>query len=181
MWTEIERMAMRTEPCSSCGAKIGEPCHMLDREIAECQYMHMVRVRQFTKFPIQDDSPVQGAVDFSDCPMMKRGKKCRCGYCEICGNQKHTSVHGPLAGESSGSRPWGHEYKPVETGKIRVQCGGYTAFVDGEDEIQQFMNFIDKSKPSHLAGVVSFKRHGETSRYASTEMFLKKIGKWGGK
>jgi len=52
---------------------------------------------------------MSGAVDYAECPQ-NGGYYCRCGLCRICGNQKHTAVHGPLYQAGSGSPPYGHEY-----------------------------------------------------------------------
>lgn len=55
----------------------------------------------------------EGAVDMSECPKSGRTyDKCKCGYCLLCGNQKHTAVHGPLFGEPPGSKPFDHKFEP---------------------------------------------------------------------
>lgn len=51
----------------------------------------------------------QGAVTYEQCPK-GGGARCRCGKCTKCGWQKHMTIHGPLDGESAGSKPWGHEF-----------------------------------------------------------------------
>lgn len=50
-----------------------------------------------------------GAVGLDECPTPR---KCRCGAC-ICGDQKHTAVHGPYYGQAEGSKPWGHRFHPA--------------------------------------------------------------------
>lgn len=56
----------------------------------------------------------RGAVDLSEC--RSRSKRvCRCGPpCRVCGFGKHMSVHGPVFGCEPGSKPYDHEYEPVE-------------------------------------------------------------------
>ncbi len=54
-----------------------------------------------------------GAIDVKRCPLWGRHGGCKCGLCEVCGNQKHTAIHGPLMGEPEGSKPWGHAFQPV--------------------------------------------------------------------
>lgn len=55
-----------------------------------------------------------GAVDLAAC--QKRWGptgKCRCTpICRICGHGPHMAVHGPLMGQSPGTKPWGHEFEP---------------------------------------------------------------------
>lgn len=50
-----------------------------------------------------------GAVDLDECPR-KRGNRCKCGTCAVCGFQKHMAVHGPVYGAGPGSKPWDHEF-----------------------------------------------------------------------
>lgn len=61
-----------------------------------------------------------GAVDLNDCLYTKFGRKCKCGYCVICGYAKHTAIHGPLFGQPPGSRPYGHEFVLKEKGRPRT-------------------------------------------------------------
>lgn len=60
--------------------------------------------------PSPAGGPVRGAVDFRECPR----RRCRCGTCAVCGYQKHTGIHGPIHDQPPGSKPWGHEYIPLE-------------------------------------------------------------------
>lgn len=57
-----------------------------------------------------------GAVNFKECPAGRtasgRLRACPCGRCVICGEAKHTAVHGPVIDQPPGSKPWGHEFKP---------------------------------------------------------------------
>ena len=76
----------------------------------------MPPVKQTHLDPNHDPNATEGAVDFEECPY--RANRCRCGLCAVCGHQKHTSVHGPFAGEAPGSKPWGHRFvsaKETET------------------------------------------------------------------
>lgn len=61
---------------------------------------------------------VVGAVDLDACrDRNPRGDTCRCSPpCAVCGFRKHFAIHGPLAGEAPGSRPFGHEYVPSTEG-----------------------------------------------------------------
>lgn len=66
----------------------------------------------------KSDLPNQlsGAVMLEDCPSQNdwfRRGSCRCGTCRHCGFAKHTAIHGPLIGGSSGSKPFGHEFAPI--------------------------------------------------------------------
>ncbi len=56
-----------------------------------------------------------GAVDLTACPAWGKIKRyhCRCGKCKVCGNHKHTAVHGPSQGQPPGSKPWGHQFVPA--------------------------------------------------------------------
>lgn len=58
-----------------------------------------------------------GAVDYAECP--QGGHGCRCGRCSVCGHPKHMAVHGPCWGEEPGSRPYDHEYVPVEIEQVK--------------------------------------------------------------
>ena len=49
-----------------------------------------------------------GAIDFSECRTVRHC--CRCASCAVCGNRKHTSIHGPYYGEQPGSRSFGHDF-----------------------------------------------------------------------
>lgn len=63
-----------------------------------------------------------GAIDISECPTRRQVKtrygttamlQCRCKpVCSVCGQHKHSAVHGPIYGQPPGSVPWGHEYHP---------------------------------------------------------------------
>lgn len=57
-----------------------------------------------------------GAIDFDECPkrLGHRGQSCHCGVCAVCGEAKHTAIHGPYDGQPPGSRPWGHRYRPCD-------------------------------------------------------------------
>jgi hypothetical protein len=59
------------------------------------------------------DDP-DGAVDMSDCSMVRRTKggslRCACGLCGVCGHPKHSAMHGPLYGGRPGSKPYGHRF-----------------------------------------------------------------------
>lgn len=60
--------------------------------------------------------PVPGvAVDFDECdPDTRWGTRiCRCGKCAVCGQPKHTSLHGGLYGEPKGGQPYHHEFVPA--------------------------------------------------------------------
>lgn len=65
--------------------------------------------------PTTMDVPEAGAVDWDACPTRRYDgwNRCSCGECEMCGNQKHTAIHGPLLGQPPGSKPYGHEFKPI--------------------------------------------------------------------
>lgn len=55
-----------------------------------------------------------GAVDLDDC-RRNYFHNCTCNpVCGRCGCAKHTAVHGPIAGQPPGSKPWGHEYTPEQ-------------------------------------------------------------------
>jgi hypothetical protein len=63
-----------------------------------------------------------GAVLIEDCQTgmrRKTGWDCRCEpLCGVCGNRKHTAIHGPFAATPTrGSKPYGHEFK----GKLITQ------------------------------------------------------------
>lgn len=65
----------------------------------------------------------EGAVDINSCP--NRYSRwgvvyCGCLPCKVCGFTKHWAIHGPLAGEPPGSKPWGHEYEPVSERAERI-------------------------------------------------------------
>lgn len=54
----------------------------------------------------------------TDCPTYGfthtgRLKACKCGHCFICGNPKHSAVHGGVMGRETENVVWGHEYKPI--------------------------------------------------------------------
>ncbi len=54
-----------------------------------------------------------GAVDLDECPRRAGGKYgCRCELCAVCGNRKHTAIHGPEMGGAPGGKPYGHAFKP---------------------------------------------------------------------
>jgi hypothetical protein len=53
-----------------------------------------------------------GAILYEDCTTRSGRGLCQCGRCEICGERKHTSVHGPVNGQGRGSKPFGHEFVP---------------------------------------------------------------------
>jgi hypothetical protein len=61
--------------------------------------------------PNHDPAVTTGAVDFRECD--RAVGRCRCGRCAVCGNQKHTAIHGPLCGQPPGSKPWGHRFVPA--------------------------------------------------------------------
>lgn len=55
----------------------------------------------------------KGAVDLDACPSRTpKLRRCRCEKCDVCGQPKHSAVHGPSFGDPPGSKPWGHEYVP---------------------------------------------------------------------
>ena len=61
-----------------------------------------------------------GAVCRDDCehPDYSYGSfRCLCGKCTVCGNSKHTAIHGPIVGQPAGSQPWGHEFVPLSAGE----------------------------------------------------------------
>lgn len=62
----------------------------------------------------------EGAVSYDDCKTRKR-RQCQCGICAVCGERKHTVIHGPSFGEKSGSKPWGHKFVP-EAGDRRSRA-----------------------------------------------------------
>lgn len=65
------------------------------------------------------DYNASGAVLHEDCPTRGGARRdCRCDFCAVCGYRKHTAIHGPLAGNGAGSRPWGHRY--VEAGAVAL-------------------------------------------------------------
>ncbi len=45
----------------------------------------------------------------------RRGCNCHCGACAVCGNAKHTAIHGGFFGEDPGGRPYGHEFVSLPT------------------------------------------------------------------
>jgi hypothetical protein len=51
-----------------------------------------------------------GAVDFDACP----SRRCYCGKCKVCGFPMHSAVHGPVLGQPPGSKPFGHEFMPMD-------------------------------------------------------------------
>ena len=61
---------------------------------------------------------MSGAIDFDECFGRKvrtshgNPGRCSCGVCAICGQMKHTAVHGPIAGQPPGTKPYDHEYEP---------------------------------------------------------------------
>lgn len=58
----------------------------------------------------------EGAVAYRDCPtrLLDRYRNCLCKpVCAVCGQHKHTAVHGPLYGKQAGSKPWGHMFVPA--------------------------------------------------------------------
>jgi len=56
-----------------------------------------------------------GAIDYSECPGRLFGSRiCRCRpVCRVCGWRKHMAIHGPVNNGGPGSKPYGHEFKPV--------------------------------------------------------------------
>ncbi len=54
-----------------------------------------------------------GAVELNECP--SRGR-CHCGYCAVCGWQKHMAVHGGIVGEPKNGRPYGHVFEAEKVG-----------------------------------------------------------------
>lgn len=50
------------------------------------------------------------------CPHASWGSRSHCHctpLCAVCGNHKHTAIHGPAAGEKEGGRPYHHAYSPT--------------------------------------------------------------------
>jgi hypothetical protein len=62
------------------------------------------------------------AVDLTECPNYPRACRCK-PFCEVCGNRKHVSLHGPIYGEPAGTKPYDHEYTPRDLSTKRT-CGG---------------------------------------------------------
>lgn len=50
-----------------------------------------------------------GAIDFDACPTWRN--YCHCAKCSVCGNRKHSGIHGPFKDQPPGSKPWGHEFQ----------------------------------------------------------------------
>lgn len=88
----------------------------------------------------------RGAIDFAECTTCsyredRSGKRrfygCRCGKCAACGLHKHIGIHGPLYGNPPGSKPFGHEFVPVEQKakggeQVSIQRYGGMLFSDGQ-------------------------------------------------
>lgn len=58
----------------------------------------------------------EGAIDLDECPQChpRQRRRCRCGDCSVCGNPKHSAIHGASFGEKPGSKPFGHKFVPIE-------------------------------------------------------------------
>ena len=56
----------------------------------------------------------EGAVTYEQCPD-GGGMRCKCGRCAICGNPKHTAIHGPAFGGKAGDKPASHEFIKEES------------------------------------------------------------------
>lgn len=58
---------------------------------------------------------MSGAIDVYACQTRTpKFHNCRCELCVICGYRKHTGIHGAIYGEPEGSKPWGHEFRPLD-------------------------------------------------------------------
>lgn len=66
---------------------------------------------------MEGEVEMSGAVDLSECP--NKVGRCKCGKCAVCGYQKHNALHGPFLGEPPESKPYDHEFVPVEN-QIRI-------------------------------------------------------------
>jgi hypothetical protein len=58
-------------------------------------------------------------IKIEDCPnygltFTRRTRKCKCLRCAICGNPKHTAIHGGIMGHENENVVWGHQYKPAD-------------------------------------------------------------------
>lgn len=61
----------------------------------------------------------QKPVRFEDCPEYQqttftgRRVRCKCGLCSLCGNPKHSSIHGGTLGEPDKLWGGGHYFEPI--------------------------------------------------------------------
>jgi hypothetical protein len=68
-------------------------------------------------FPIVSGTPPywrtdqqDGALNAEECPDYPN--RCRCKpVCVVCGNKKHTAVHGGVLGDPPNGKPYGHRFE----------------------------------------------------------------------